>query len=207
MQGEPRGARTHVERIGVRPKALSAFASWTCTRTALSRSTEQHVTNAKLLSDIPTVDMFAPESESGVAGDIWLTASPKTSPQMSHVFVLETPRCARRRRRAGRRETGDLIGRHRLTMAPRWRSSPSASSGNVSCNRVSSEFCSLQMNSLRNQSRELIRDRPPYQTGTGKWRENDPLAAMKHLARARVSDPRRPQLFVELRPFGFVLPK
>jgi hypothetical protein len=48
--------------------------------------------------------------------------------------------------------------------------------------RRSSEFNSLQMNSLRKQSGELIRDIPPYQTGTGKWRENDPLAAIKHLA-------------------------
>jgi uncharacterized protein (DUF697 family) len=48
----------------------------------VSRCTEQHVANAKLLSDSPTVDMFARESKSGVAGDIWLTASSKTSPQM-----------------------------------------------------------------------------------------------------------------------------
>jgi hypothetical protein len=68
VQGEPGGARTHVERIGVRPKALSAFTSWHLpARGPLSGCTEQHVANAKLLSDIPAVDMFAPESESGVA--------------------------------------------------------------------------------------------------------------------------------------------
>jgi hypothetical protein len=90
---------------------------------------------------------------------------------------------------SGTSRTGDLIGRHRLAMTTRWRCCPSASSANVMLQpRHSSGFSSLQMNSLRNQSSELIRDIPPYQTGTGKWRENDPLAAMKHLARARVSE-------------------
>jgi hypothetical protein len=177
VQGEPGGARTHVERIRVRPKALSAFTSWTSTRTRpWSRCTDQHVANASSFPiSLPSICLPL-KAKAVLRAYLAYGITENLATDVSRICSRDTTLRASQTA-SGASRTGDLIGRHRLTMATRWRSSPSASLGNVCCNHVTAANSVATMKAVTTYVRlSTSSDARRLCDGSGQRSRNSPLA-------------------------------